>query len=98
LKINPITESDGLQDIWYAQAREQRLDTLEQFIGSMLEPYEHDDSTLCHAMAAAMLAAMWAVLRHPKGQNIGQVREQLLCLVLEHAFCLSGRVQIEEDE
>lgn len=83
---NSITESDGLQHDWYAQAQEQQIDTLQQFIGSMLEPYEHDDRTLCHAVAAAMTAAMWAVLRHPRSGDIACGYARVLELVLEHAF------------
>jgi len=60
-----ITEESGTHEEWYKEARNIRnIKQLKKFIKKM-KSYNHDYGTICHAMTAAALAAMWVVDRDP---------------------------------
>src|SRR5699024_9417415 len=56
----PITEDMRLQDEWYKRAYNMKPDDFPDFFREMTEDYIHDYGTVCHAMAAVGLAAMFA--------------------------------------
>ena len=56
----PITEDMNLQDKWFKKAKSMRPEDFPEFFREMTEDYIHDYGTVCHAMAAIGLAAMWA--------------------------------------
>lgn len=56
-----ITERMGLQKEWYEDAQKVSADTLPDFIRHLTEDYSHDYGTICHAVAAAAVAAGSAV-------------------------------------
>ena len=56
-----IREEDGAQKEWYTRARKMTMADLSEFIRELTEDYAHDYGTICHAVAAAGLAAMWAI-------------------------------------
>jgi len=66
-----ITEKDGLQVEWMARAKTMKIDGLPEFIRELTEDYQHDYGTICHAIAAAAVAAAWAVERSPSGGITG---------------------------
>ena len=55
-----ITEDMGLQNEWYERAKSMRPEDFPEFFREMTEDYIHDYGTVCHAMAAVGLAAMYA--------------------------------------
>ena len=55
-----ITEEMHLEKEWFEQAREQKLETLPEFMNHILNDYRHDYGTICHAISACALAAAWA--------------------------------------
>ena len=55
-----ITEDMGLQKEWCERAKSMKPDDFPEFFRELTEDYEHDYGTVCHAMAAIGLAAMWA--------------------------------------
>lgn len=55
-----ITEDMGLQKEWYERAKSMRPEDFPEFFREMTEDYIHDYGTVCHAMAAVGLAAMFA--------------------------------------
>lgn len=55
-----ITEEMGLHDEWYKRAKNMNPDDFTEFFREMTEEYVHDYGTVCHAMAAIGLAAMFA--------------------------------------
>lgn len=55
-----ITEEMGLHDEWYKRAKSMNPDGFPEFFREMTEDYVHDYGTVCHAMAAIGLAAMFA--------------------------------------
>lgn len=56
-----ITEEMGLQKEWYKEARTIKLDTLKPFIDRLMNEYEHDYGTICHALAAGSIATFCAM-------------------------------------
>ena len=56
-----ITEEQHVHDAWYAAAREMKVKDLPTFIEHLTQDYEHDYGTICHAIAAAAVAAARAV-------------------------------------
>lgn len=55
-----ITEEMELQKEWYERAKSMRPEDFPEFFREMTEDYIHDYGTVCHAMAAVGLAAMFA--------------------------------------
>ena len=55
-----ITEDMGLQKGWYERAKSMKPDVFPEFFRELTEDYKHDYGTVCHAMAAVGLAAMFA--------------------------------------
>lgn len=58
-----ITETMKEQEQWYKDAKEVRAESLHFFINHLINDYEHDYGTICHAIAAASIAAAHAVNR-----------------------------------
>lgn len=66
-----IKEEDNIQDEWYQETKNVTLDTLPAFLRKLTEDYGHDYGTICHALAAAGLAAVRAVDKSPAGGITG---------------------------
>src|SRR5690625_4937631 len=56
----PITEDMHLQDEWYKRAKDMKPEDFLDFANELSKRYEYDYGTVCHAMAAIGLAAMYA--------------------------------------
>lgn len=67
----PITEKQQVHPAWYTEARQQTLDTLPAFLRHLVEDYTHDYGTICHAVAAAAVAAAQAINASPTGGITG---------------------------
>lgn len=66
-----INEEQNIHKDWYLEAKRQTVETLPSFIKHLTEDYRHDYGTICHAVAAAGIAAMTAVNQSPKGHVTG---------------------------
>lgn len=66
-----ITEEDGVQKEWYEQANKQTLETLPAFLNHLLNDYQHDYGTICHAITAGGIATMYAMNQHDQGGITG---------------------------
>lgn len=66
-----ISEEQHLEKIWFEEAAEQTIETLPQFINHIMNDYDHDYGTICHAVAACSLAAAWAANKHGQGHITG---------------------------
>lgn len=62
-----ITEGMHLEKEWYKEAGEQTMDTLNSFISHIMNDYEHDYGTVCHAFAACALATIYACDKTEQG-------------------------------
>jgi hypothetical protein len=56
---------------WYAEAERVTLATLPTFVQGLTKAYRHDYGTICHAIAAAAVAAAHAVDHAPEGGITG---------------------------
>lgn len=79
---NPITEDMRLQDEWYKRAYNMKPNDFPEFFREPTEDYEHDYGTVCHAMAAIGLAAMWA-FNKSEGARGGITGFQAGCVMWE---------------
>ena len=66
-----ITEEMHLEEEWFEQAREQKLETLPEFMNHILNDYCHSYGTICHAISACALAAAWAADSSDQGGITG---------------------------
>ena len=66
-----INEEAHLENEWFKQAQDQTLDTLSQFINHLMNDYQHDYGTICHALSAAALATIYAADKTPQGGITG---------------------------
>ncbi len=67
MTIEKITEETHkeLCESWKKQARDVKLTELHDFIGNLVNGYDHDYGTICHAMTACGLAALSAADKEP---------------------------------
>lgn len=79
-----ITEEMGIHKEWYDEAKNQTVETLPAFVKKLTENYHHDYGTMCHAVAAAGLGAMWAVNKSPAGGITGFQAGAILWEVIEN--------------
>ena len=77
-----ITEEAGLQNEWYKRAKSMRPEDFPEFFREMTEDYIHDYGTVCHAMAAVGLAAMFA-FNNSDGARGGITGFQAGCVMWE---------------
>ena len=75
-----ITEEMGLHDEWYKRAKNMNPDDFPEFFREMTEEYVHDYGTVCHAMAAIGLAAMFA-FNNSDGESVGITGFQAGCVM-----------------
>lgn len=75
-----ITEEMGIQKEWYEEAKKTTAATLPEFVRKLTEDFQHDYGTICHAIAAAAIAAMHAVDHSPEGGITGF---QANCIIWE---------------
>ena len=62
-----IVEGLNVQAEWYESAKKQTTETLSKYINHLMDDYEHDYGTLCHAIAAGAIAAASAMDNHENG-------------------------------
>ena len=60
-----------LRETWFNIARRCTEETLPDFIHMLMHNYIHDYGTICHAMAAAAIAAAWACDHSDQGGITG---------------------------
>lgn len=64
-----ITEEMKIHEEWYREAADMTMEGLPEFLRHLLNDYQHDYGTICHALSAGALATAWAMNRSP-GANI----------------------------
>lgn len=69
--MEKISEEQNLEKIWFEEAKEQTIETLPMFMNHIMNDYDHDYGTVCHAIAACSLAAAWAANKHGQGYITG---------------------------
>jgi hypothetical protein len=71
MERTPITYDSHVHEQWYIDAKTQTAESLPEFIRHLTEDFTHDYSTICHACAAAAVAATWAVEHSGQGGITG---------------------------
>ena len=56
----PVTEEMRPEKEWFEEAKKQTLESLPAFISHVMNDYEHDYGTVCHAVAACAYAGACA--------------------------------------
>ena len=56
---------------WMAEARQQKIDTLPDFIKKLVENYKHDYGTIVHAMTAGLIGVAEAIDKSEQGGITG---------------------------
>lgn len=69
--MKTIHEEDETHKEWYVTAKKMTLDRLPAFLKELSEDYQHDYGTICHAIAAAAIAAANAIEHSPCGGITG---------------------------
>ncbi len=82
--MKKITEEEGLQKQWYAEAKDMTMEKLPAFLKKLTTEFEHDYGTICHAIASAAIAAAWAVERTPQGGITGFQAGAIMWEFIEH--------------
>jgi hypothetical protein len=62
--VEQITEEMGVHKAWY-EAKPKTVDELAAFVTKLLSEYNHDYGTICHAAAAAAVAACRTINADP---------------------------------
>lgn len=66
-----INEKMRPEENWFKDAYTQTLESLPKFIDHVMNDYQHDYGTICHAVAACALAAVHAADNLPNGGITG---------------------------
>lgn len=69
--MEKINEEQHLEKQWFEEAHNQTIETLPNFIEHIMNDYQHDYGTICHALSACALAAVWAANKHEQGGITG---------------------------
>lgn len=96
MNTKQITEKDGEQDKWYAEAKTMTADKLPAFVNKLINEYGHDYGTICHAIAAAGIAAMWAVENSDQGGITGFQASCITWEILRNWQHIDGPARIVE--
>lgn len=89
-----ITEEMGVQKQWYEQARNETAQTLPEFIRHLTEDYEHDYGTICHACAAASIAAASAINHSGCGGITGFQAGAVMWEFIQHWMDFDGPLKL----
>ena len=64
-------EFKAIKKEWQEKAKDATIATLPAFLAELIEKYQHDYGTICHAVSVAAVAAAWAVNASPAGAITG---------------------------
>jgi len=71
MKREIITEDMHPEKEWFEQAQKQTIEILPDFMNHLMNDYCHDYGTVCHAVAACALAAVYAANKSESGGITG---------------------------
>ena len=74
-----ISEEMKIHEVWYKEAKNMTLEGLPEFINHLMNDYEHDYGTICHAMTAGGIATMNAMNKSDQGGITGFQAGAIMC-------------------
>lgn len=93
-----ITEEMGVHKEWFVQADEITPETLDAFIKHLINDYDHDYGTICHAIVAGAVATAKAIDRSPQGGITGFQAGCIMWGFIEHYNHIKGPARLVEFE
>lgn len=78
-----ITEDSKVHEGWYKDVK-FTLKDIPLFLKALLEDYEHDYGTICHAIAAGAVQTARAMNRHEAAGITGFQASQIMWLFIRH--------------
>jgi hypothetical protein len=66
-----INEEMKMHEEWFKEAKDMTMEKLPEFLRHLMEDYQHDYGTICHALGAGAIATAWALDRYPQGGITG---------------------------
>ena len=90
--MEQITEEMNVHETWYKEAHDQTVDSLAGFITHLMGDYQHDYGTVCHAIAASMMAAMYAANNTESGGITGFQASAVMWEVVKHINYSSNKI------
>lgn len=69
---------------WYVEARKQTRETLPAFLDHLMNDYEHDYGTICHAMSCGAIATIWTIDHSSQGGITGFQSGAIMWEFLKH--------------
>ena len=95
--MKDVTEESGIQKEWYADVDNVKtVADLTEFVRHLTEDYRHDYGTICHAVAAAALAAAKTVDRSPSGGITGFQAGAIMWEFIRHWIKKEGPLRLIE--
>lgn len=95
-----ITEKDDVHKAWFEEAKKVTFDTLPAFMKRVMDDYEHDYGTVCHAIAACSLAAAWAAndMKGARGGITGFQSGFVMWGFVQHWLMIKGPMKLVKFE
>lgn len=90
-----ITEEMKEHEKWYAEANDVTLEELPKFINHLVNDYEHDYGTICHAMTAGAIATMYAMDKEDCGGITGFQASAIMWLFIRHWIKANNKVGLK---
>lgn len=87
-----IKEEMKEQEKWYAEADDITLEELPAFINHLVNDYEHDYGTICHAMTAGAIATLYAMDKEDCGGITGFQASVIMWMFIYHWIKPDNRV------
>lgn len=90
-----ITERMGYHHKWYLDAEKMTMEELPEFLRHLVEDYEHDYGTICHALAAGSLATTHAMNKTEQGGITGFQSGAIMWEFIRHwGIGINGPMQL----
>lgn len=93
-KPMPITEEMNVHEKWYKEAEHITIKNLPKFIKKLTENYNHDYGTICHAMAAAAIATVYAINKSDVGYITGFQSGAIMWEFIKHWGSIKGPARL----
>jgi len=89
-----IREEMEIHKEWYKEAEKMSMDKLFPFINHLLNDYEHDYGTICHALAAGAIATANAMNNSEQGGITGFQAGAVMWKFIEHWLPCNGPMRL----
>jgi len=89
-----ICEEMRIHEGWYKEAKKMTIDELLPFINHLINDYEHDYGTICHALAAGAIATASAMNNSEQGGITGFQASAVMWEFIKHWSHYNGPMRL----